>query len=125
MSYNYSSGLGIFYPAPEQNSSIDNSIQNVYFSNTKVTVGSSNEYKEKFNVIGKSYTSEQVLVSSVIGPAQSFSFYENSNTGMGLNGSALAFYNNGVSKMNITSNNIGINTINPLYDLDIKGTLLV
>ena len=125
MSYNYSSGLGIFYPSLEQNSSIDNSIQNVYFSNTKVTVGSSNEYKEKFNVIGKSYISEQSLVSSVVGPPQSFSFYENSNTGMGLNGSALAFYNNGVSKMNITSNNIEINTINPLYDLDIKGTLLV
>ncbi len=59
MSYNYSSGLGIFYPSPEQNTTIDNSIQNVFFSNTKVTVGSSNEYKEKFNVIGKSHTSEQ------------------------------------------------------------------
>jgi hypothetical protein len=124
MSYIYSSGLGTFFSPPEQNNNIDQSIQNVYFSNSQVTVGNSNEYKEKFNVIGKSYTSDQSLVSSVLGPPASFSFYEQSNTGMGLNGSALAFYTNGISKMLIGSN-IGINNLNPKYDLDIRGSLLV
>jgi hypothetical protein len=123
MSYVYSSGLGIFYPPAEQTNVPDQSIQGMHFSNTQVTVGSSNEFKEKFNVIGKTYTSEQILVSSN-GVSQGYSFYEISNTGMGMNGSALSFYNNGVSKMNIT-NNIGINVINAEYDLYIRGSLFV